>query len=592
MTKLGGYLELSETRSSTFFVRLIVSAFISIASFTLVQDTWPFFYLLAVIINQTILFFIDYLILESKLILTRKLKVTLFVFITISSPVYISIAGHLWFCGQAAQAFAIMIVCGSLLHSAVHLQTIRPLLIAVTLSQAPFMFGLPIYGAFVQGRAGLGPCVVMICSWLLYLAHLQLIVVKGHQSKQALQAANILAEERRMSAEEANRSKSTFLMTVSHEIRTPLNAVTSAAHLLHKMDLPEAGRECVSILLSGSDVLLSLINDVLDISKIEAGKLDLDMGEVELRPLVEKLVALWTPRAAERGLRLELSIAADTPAVVRADALRLTQILFNLISNAVKFTEEGSVRISMGRADPSGTSTLYFEVRDTGPGMTPNVLQRLFRNFEQADAGITKKFGGTGLGLAISRKLVELMGGELTVDSVVGQGSVFRAELPLPEVCTPAPAPVPQAEDGEEMEPAADIALSILLAEDHPVNRRIVELFLKPLGCELTMAVNGAEAVELAELRGFDVILMDMQMPVLSGLDAALRIKAGTGPNRETPIIALTANAFEDQRQAWARAGAAAFLTKPIDPEALIEAILQHAQRGGDQPLGDAVQAA
>jgi len=485
-----------------------------------------------------------------------------------------------------------MIVCGSLLHSAVHLQTIRPLLIAVTLSQAPFMFGLPIYGAFVQGRAGLGPCVVMICSWLLYLAHLQLIVVKGHQSKQALQAANILAEERRMSAEEANRSKSTFLMTVSHEIRTPLNAVTSAAHLLHKMDLPEAGRECVSILLNGSDVLLSLINDVLDISKIEAGKLDLDMGEVELRPLVEKLVALWTPKAAERGLRLELSIAADTPAVVRADALRLTQILFNLISNAVKFTEEGSVRISMGRADPSGASTLYFEVRDTGPGMTPNVLQRLFRNFEQADAGITKKFGGTGLGLAISRKLVELMGGELTVDSVVGQGSVFRAELPLPEVCTPAPAPVPQAEDGEEMEPAADIALSILLAEDHPVNRRIVELFLKPLGCELTMAVNGAEAVELAELRGFDVILMDMQMPVLSGLDAALRIKAGTGPNRETPIIALTANAFEDQRQAWARAGAAAFLTKPIDPEALIEAILQHAQRGGDQPLGDAVQAA
>ncbi len=590
MIKSGGYIELSETRSSTFFVRLIVSAFISVASFTLVQDTWPFFYFLAVVVNQSILFSIDYLILESKLVLTRKLKFALFIFITLSSPVYISIACHLWFCGQAAQAFAIMIVCGSLLHSSVHLQAIRPLLFAVTLAQAPFMFGLPIYGAIIQGSAGLGPCVVMICSWLLYLAHLQIIVVKGHQSQQALQAANILAEERRMSAEEANRSKSTFLMTVSHEIRTPLNAVTSAAHLLHKMDLPEAGRECVSILLNGSDVLLSLINDVLDISKIEAGKLDLDVGEVELRPLVEKLVALWTPRAAERGLSLELSVAADTPSVVRADALRLTQILFNLISNAVKFTDEGSVRVSMGRADPSEAATLYFEVRDTGPGMTPNVLQRLFRNFEQADAGITKKFGGTGLGLAISRKLVELMGGELTVDSVVGQGSVFRAELPLAEVC--APAPVLEAEDSEEIEPATDMALSILLAEDHPVNRRIVELFLKPVGCELTMAVNGAEAVALAELRGFDVILMDMQMPVLSGLDAALRIKAGTGPNRETPIIALTANAFEDQRQAWARAGAAAFLTKPIDPEALIEAILQHAQRGGDQPLGDAVQAA
>jgi signal transduction histidine kinase/CheY-like chemotaxis protein len=477
------------------------------------------------------------------------------------SLIYPGISAYLWFCGPAGQMFAIMVICGSLLHICLHRNPVRGGLVSGLISQCLLLFGLPITSFVMDRGHNIAPFVVMIVSGLLYIGHL----VAGVRQTNALNDALV----------SASKSKSDFLATISHEIRTPLNAVTSAAHLLKSTKLSEDQADYVSILLGGSDVLLGLINDVLDMSKIEAGKMQLEVGDVDLRDHCTKLIKIWGPRAAERGLSLTLEVDPALPAFVRTDGLRLTQILFNLVSNAVKFTAEGGIDIRVaavvGTDADADAPRLSFAVRDTGPGMTPEVMQRLFRSFEQADASAARKFGGTGLGLAISRRLAELMGGALTVESVFGQGSTFRLELPL------APGASQGAGDDLPVEdPAAPPpnARSILIAEDHPVNRRLISLILEPMGWALTLAENGAEAVSAADVTTFDVIIMDMQMPVMCGLEATQTIRNGAGPNAKTPIIALTANAFDDDRTAWMNAGAAAFLTKPIDPARLIAAIL------------------
>jgi CheY-like chemotaxis protein/nitrogen-specific signal transduction histidine kinase len=421
----------------------------------------------------------------------------------------------------------------------------------------------------------IAPFIVMMISGMLYLGHLVAGVRQTNALNDALMAAS--------------KSKSDFLATISHEIRTPLNAVTSAAHLLNTTPLSPDQAEYVSILLGGSDVLLGLINDVLDMSKIEAGKMQIEIRDVDLRDHCTKLAKIWGPKAAERGLSLTLEIDPDLPAFIRADGLRLTQILFNLVSNAVKFTAEGGVDIrvaAVAEASPEAPR-LSFAVCDTGPGMSPEVVQRLFRSFEQADASAARKFGGTGLGLAISRRLAEMMGGALTVESALGVGSTFRLELPLTPSVLQSEA---DASPAESAEAAAPTARSILIAEDHPVNRRLISLILYPMGWPLTLVENGAEALAAAQSAPFDAIIMDMQMPVMSGLEATQAIRGGDGPNAKTPIIALTANAFDDDRAAWMNAGAAAFLTKPIDPVRLIDAILNataplDADEGAEGPL-------
>jgi len=455
--------------------------------------------------------------------------------------------------------FAIMVICGSLLHICLHRNPVRSGLMAGLMAQCLLLFGLPI-ASFVLDRAhNIAPFVVMMISGVLYLSHLVVGVRQNNALNDALMAAS--------------KSKSDFLATISHEIRTPLNAVTSAAHLLRTTQLSADQAEYVSILLGGSDVLLGLINDVLDMSKIEAGKMQLEIGDVDLQDHCTKLIKIWSPRAAERGLHLKLEIDPDLPAFIKTDGLRLTQILFNLVSNAVKFTAEGGVMIRVAAVTESAPDAprLSFAVCDTGPGMAPEVVKRLFRSFEQADASAARKYGGTGLGLAISRRLAEMMGGALTVESALGQGSTFRLELPLAPSASQHEADVLPDQD---VVPAPALR-SILIAEDHPVNRRLISLILDPLDWALTLVEDGTEAVSAAARTPFDVIIMDMQMPVMSGLEATHAIRQGGGPNVKTPIIALTANAFDEDRATWLAAGAADFLTKPIDPARLIDSILQ-----------------
>jgi len=558
-----------------FWVRIAIGGFVGIAAYCIAPSAVPLAWFVVVLASQVLsAWFLRRFIISPSARLSPGVKLATVVVMVLASLSYVSIASYLWFCGAAGQVFATTIMLGSLLHVALYRQSVRSVLLASAVGQCLFLFGLPISAAFVDRGQGLVGCLVMVMAGALYLCHLVAAVGQTHQLTTSLRSAS--------------RAKSAFLATLSHEIRTPLNAVTSAAHLLGRTELTPEQEEHVSILLTGSEVLLSLINDVLDMSKIEAGKLSAEFGDVDIQDLAGKLTALWTPKAVERGLTLELVIPPDLPAAIRTDPLRLNQILFNLLSNAVKFTAPGGVRVVVSEVHGGPESRgaipaprLRFEVIDSGAGMTDEVMSRLFRSFEQADSGVALRHGGTGLCLAISRKLAELLGGELTVRSAPGEGSTFTLEIPLIVAAVKAPVLAPAGEaDRVEAQPGR--ALSILLAEDHPVNRRLVDLILRPMGWELTMVENGAEAVEAATLRPFDVILLDMQMPVMSGIEAARAIKAGGGPNAVTPLAALTANAFEDQRADWEAAGAAAFLTKPLNPAVLIEAVIALAEAGAD----------
>jgi len=350
-----------------------------------------------------------------------------------------------------------------------------------------------------------------------------------------------------------------------------MNAVLSAAHLLKRTPLNPEQEDHVAMLTNGGQVLVGLLNDVLDISKIEAGKMVLDHADLDLGEALDSLIKLYQPKTDASGVSLRLMAANDLPGAVRTDPLRLRQILFNLVSNAVKFTDEGEIIIRAGRGQGADRGEVWFEVSDSGIGIDAEAMTRLFGSFEQAKAETARHHGGTGLGLAISRRLAEMMGGTLTCQSTLGEGSTFRLVLPLIE--TDATALAPSDAEAIAMDPGR--RLSILVAEDHEVNRKIVGLFLEPLGWRLTMAKDGGEAVAMAGQESFDAILMDMQMPVMNGVDASMAIRRAGGPNAQAPIIALTANALGHHREAWEPVGVAGFLTKPINPELLVQTLIE-----------------
>ncbi|HEY5007710.1 MAG TPA: ATP-binding protein, partial [Caulobacteraceae bacterium] len=305
----------------------------------------------------------------------------------------------------------------------------------------------------------------------------------------------------------------------------------------------------------------------------------------DLAASLRSVVALFEPRAAEKGLALEISIAPTAEAIVSGDAVRLRQIVSNLLSNAVKFTDAGKVSLQAEATRSIDTVSLRLIVRDTGIGFDPTVGTKLFKRFEQADGSITRRFGGTGLGLAISRSIAEAMGGTLEAISQPGQGAAFTLTLDLPRARGESPAPQPEAMSAILGSEGLMDAPRVLLAEDHPTNRKVVALILEAVGVDLTVVENGQAAVEATELAEFDVILMDMQMPVMDGLTAIRLIRereSATGARR-TPILALTANAMPEHARASAEAGADGHLSKPIAAAKLVEAVRNAAESAADE---------
>jgi PAS domain S-box-containing protein len=368
-------------------------------------------------------------------------------------------------------------------------------------------------------------------------------------------------------AEAANRAKSAFLATMSHEIRTPLNGVLGMAQAMAAEALPPAQMERLAVIRQSGEALLAILNDVLDLAKIEAGKLELEAVAFDLGPLLEAVRASFADVAEGKGVGLILD-AGDACGVYRGDPNRLRQIVGNLVSNALKFTEEGQVRLAAGWDG----EFLSVSVADTGVGVPADRLALLFERFAQADASTNRRFGGTGLGLAICRQLAETMGGAIAAESVVGEGSVFTVRLPLPRLGDAVPskapaAPVPAA--------GAPLKLRVLAAEDNPVNQLVLRTLLGQIGVDPVMVDNGVDALEAWTAQSWDLILMDIQMPVMDGLMATdlIRRREAAEGRRRTPIIALTANAMAHQVSEYRAAGMDAHVSKPIEARALFETL-------------------
>ena len=427
---------------------------------------------------------------------------------------------------------------------------------------------------------------------------------------EAENVSRIDADRRRDEAERVMASRTAFLAAVGHDLRTPITAILTGAAEMERAATDAAARSHAALITDAGLMMKALLDDLLDHSKLDAGRMTVDAADFNLRSLLAQTVRLWQGPIRAKGLGLRIEGVRSIPAFVRGDAMRVRQVLNNLLSNAIKFTSDGTItlRLRAWAEEPSGHAILI-EVADTGPGMTADQLSRLFNPFDQTAEGVSARHGGTGLGLAISRDLVELMGGKLTARSTLGDGARFTFSVVLgpaleavaPVVTyaenrgdvaralahvAPRPASAPFAVSAPVTAPALDAApsiaaendeesrpLRVLVVDDHDINRRAIELILAPLGCDIATAADGLAALRLCDASAFDIIFMDVRMPELDGRETTRRLRAGTSPNALVPVIAVTADTSPDDIAACMAAGMTYFVSKPLTPTTLLGAL-------------------
>ena len=372
-------------------------------------------------------------------------------------------------------------------------------------------------------------------------------------------------------ADAASHAKSNFLAVVSHELRTPMNGVLGAAQLLETTTLAAAQQDYVSIIRQSGESLLGQLNDILDLTKIEAGHMEINLGKVEGDTIARRLIGPFRAQAEAKGLDFHVEQSGSIPAVVRIDALRVAQVAHNLLGNAIKFTESGEITLSVLN-ERLGETRLRVRIRvsDTGIGISEEDLGQVFQPFTQVDASSTRRFGGTGLGLSICRQLADLMGGEITVTSVPGQGSIFAFDFEAEVVSWTNVTALDAVGPTDEPAQMADReGLRVLVVEDHPVNRMVLQTWLRAMGHDCVVAENGQIALDCAATEVFDLVIMDVNMPVMDGLVATRELRAALGVNQNTPVAVLSASARPEDHLLGYAAGADAYVDKPVDFVAL-----------------------
>jgi len=489
--------------------------------------------------------------------------------------------------------------------------SVRVLAITIT-PQFLYLAAQPVF----MFRNGADPTIVtaMSIAIIVFAAYCLSTWRQMTKARMAESEARLEADQKRRQAESAMASRAAFLAAVGHDLRTPISAILTGAAELERGAGDGNARAQAALISDAGCMMKAMLDDLLDHAKLDAGRMTVEATDFDLRSLLAQTTRLWQGPIRAKGLKLRLEGARDVPGWVRGDAMRLRQILNNLISNAVKFTREGAVtlRFRAWAEEPSGHAVLI-EIVDTGPGMTTDQLARLFTPFDQTADGVSALHGGTGLGLAISRDLAELMGGRLTARATPGVGACFTLSLllePAVDVVTPKAERIPEdrgmiaralsslpagtlrpatsqpnpAETPVVPEPvssdsaaASDVAedrpLRVLVVDDHDINRRAVELILSPLGCEISTAADGLAALSLCETGSFDVIFMDVRMPELDGRETTRRLRAGSGPNACVPVIAVTADTAPEDITACMEAGMSYFVSKPLTPPALLGAL-------------------
>lgn len=422
------------------------------------------------------------------------------------------------------------------------------------------LLALPLLEQTWRAKIGLLSCTAFLVAYALSSA------INAFRSYAQLRTTTAALIVKQTEAEAASVAKSEFLANMSHEIRTPLNGVLAMAHVLADAPLPPREKEAADLICASGQTLERLLSDILDLAKVESGQMEINHSSFSAGDLSRSVAGLGQMVAEGNGVQLAVVIEAQADCYVSGDEVRIRQVLTNLLSNAIKFTPNGSVSLTLSRK-PSGA--FRFSVQDTGVGFGAEEKARIFERFQQADGTITRRFGGTGLGLSISRHLVELMGGVLECESAVGIGSTFWFELELDEVEASQP----------DFKQTADIAAAqstrLLVVDDHPANLKVVEIILAGAGMSVTTAADGEEALARWAEAPFDLILMDMQMPVMDGVSAVriLRAREEASGRPRTPIIMLTANASPEHVRAGTAAGADGHLTKPISPSSLFSSI-------------------